>query len=224
MSSSGRLAEDYLAGSGERPRTVWIFVALAAANLVATASMNTWVLTDDVYRALLGGANARSDALIAMTRGWELLGYGLGPVVLFGRVAGASLLVQLVLLLLGRRLALARIFRAGLWAQTSLLAGTLAQLVLLASTPAAGRTPERLRDVPGTALTLLPDPESVGPGLTLLLERLTVFDIGWIALFVLALEHRKEAPALQSLVAVAATALLVHLVQWTGSLYLARLG
>jgi hypothetical protein len=186
--------------------------------------MNTWVLTDDVYRALLGGATARNDALIAMSRGWEHIGYGVGPLLLFVRVAGAALLVQLGLLLMGRRLALARIFRASLWAQTSLLVGALAQVALLASTPAAGRSSARLRDLPGTALGFVTDPGGLSPGAALLLERLTVFDIGWIALFVLALEHREDAPAPRCLVAVTAAALLVLLGQWTGSLYLARLG
>jgi hypothetical protein len=210
--------------SVDRPRTVWLFVGLAAANLIATASQNTWVLTDDVYRAFLGGATARNEALIDMSRGWELIGYGLGPMVLFCRVAGVALLVHLILLLLGLRPGLARVFRAGLWAQLSLLVGSLAQMVLLATTPTAGRTPDLLRVLPWTAMGLFPDPGSVGPALALLLERITVFDLGWIALFGLALEHRDEAPLLQSLVAVGVTALLILVVQWTGSLYIARLG
>jgi hypothetical protein len=224
VSRSGSARADDSGELGARPRTLWLFMALVAANLGTTASMNTWVLTDDVYRAFLGGATARNDALIAMSRGWELIGYALGPVVLLGRIAGAALLVQLGLLLLGRRLALARIFRAGLWAQTSLLVGSLARLVHLAATPVAGRTPARLRDAPGAALALLTDPGALSPEVVLLLERLTVFDVGWAALFVLALEHRDEAPALHCLVAVTGTALLVLLGQWAGSLYLARLG
>ena len=211
-------------GPTHRPRTVWLFVALAAMNLVATASMNTWILTDDVYRAFLGGATPRTDALIEMSRRWELVGYGLGPIVFFFRITGVALLVHLVLLLLGVRPGFARIFRAGLWAQASLLMGTLAQLVLLATTPEAGRTPERLRALPGTALDFLPDPGSVGPGLALLLEQVTVFDLGWIALFVLALEHPKESPLIQSLVAVSVTALFILMVQWSGSMYITRLG
>jgi hypothetical protein len=208
----------------ERPRTIWLFVTLAVANLAVTAGMNTWVLTDDVYRSLLGGPTARNDALITMTRGWELIGYALSPALLFARVGGAALMVQLGLLLMGRRLPLARIFRAGVWAQTSLLTGALAQLTLLASTPAAGRTAERLRDLPGNTLALTPDPGALSPGLALLLERVTVFDLGWIALFVLALEHRDDAPAVPTLVAVTATALVALLLQWTAAVYLWRLG
>jgi hypothetical protein len=87
-----------------------------------------------------------------------------------------------------------------------------------------GRTPKRLSEGAGTALSFVRDPEALSSGAALLLERLTVFDLGWVALFVLALEHQDDAPALKSLVAVSAAALLVLLAQWTGSLYVARLG
>ncbi len=207
------------------PRTLWLFMSLALAHLLSVVSMNTWVLTDAVYLAIFGeGLRGQAETLLATARRWELVGYVLSPASLFARIGGVALIVQLILLLMGRTVPLARIFRAGVWAQLSLLARALAQLAFLALTPPAGRTPSRLQELPGTALHLVGDMSALEPELRALLDRVTVFDLGWILLFALALENRDRAPALTCLAAVCSAWLLITLTKWGGSLYLARLG
>ena len=50
----------------------------------------------------------------------------------------------------------------------------------------------------------------LGPGLALLLERVTLFDLGWVALFTLALEERGEVPGADSPTAVGGRVGSVH--------------
>ena len=205
--------------------TVWAFGALAAANLGAAVYLNAEILTDDVYRSLLAGqgSGAQIDALLSVARRWEFVGYALGPLALFALIGIMALLVQLALVLLGLRLPLAQVFCAGTLAQYALLLGTLAQVLALATLPEGARTAEQLQTIPGAIGGLFSAASNLGPGLALLLERVTLFDLGWVALFTLALEERGEVPGADSATAVAAVWVLCTLAQWGFWLYLSGL-
>ena len=208
-----------------RVNTVWAFGILAAANVALTFYLNSEVLTDEAYRALLAeqGSPSDAEALLAFTRRWEAIGYLLAPITLFVRIGVMALLVQLALLLLGRRTLLLRVFRAGTWAQYAFLLGTLAQLIWIATLPAGGITSAALEATPGSILGLIPSATAMDDSLRILLQRITLFDFGWILLFTLGLEDQDRVPGLDAGAAVVAVWTVSVLARWGFWLYLGGL-
>ena len=208
--------------SPKTPRNIWTFAVLAGANLAAAVYLNTRILTEDVYRALLTGqgASGQIDRLLDVTRGWELLGYALSPLTLFVRIGLVALLVQLALVILGLPPPFSRVFRAGTWAQYALLLGTVAQILRLALLAPGARTAEQLQASSGAIIGLFNVGEALGPSSVLLLERVTIFDAGWIILFTLALEESGSIRGADAATAVLSVWVLCTLAQWGFWLYL----
>ncbi len=202
--------------------TVCAFGILAVANLGVAVYLNTEVLTDEVYRGLLAGQGSGSqiETLLAVTRRWELLGYVIGPLALAGRIGIMALLVQLGLILLGLRLPFGKVFFAGIVAQFALFMGTLGQLFWLVSLPEAARTAEQLETIPGALSGLFYVGNALGPELALLLRRVTLFDLGWIVLFTLALEEPGKVSGAEAAAAVTGVWILATVSQWGVWLYL----
>ncbi len=210
--------QDYL-------RAGWPLAVLAAANLGMAGYLNSQILTDDVYGALFAGegSGTQVDTLVDMTRRWEVAGYFLGPLALATRIAIMTLAVQLGLILIGLRLSFGHVFRAGTWAQFAVSLGTLARLLWLVSLPKAAITADQIARVPGSLATILCSECASRPNLGLLLERVTVFDLGWIALFTLALEKPGKAPAATVAVGVVGVWVCTTLARWGFGVYLTGL-
>lgn len=207
-----------------RIRLPWLLSGLAAGNLLVALCLNKIVLTDRIYRSMWSnqGSSAQIEALLATMRHWETIGYLIGPLSLLARIGLTALLVQLTLLLFGPRTPLRHVFRAATWAQLPLVLGAAAQLLWLGLLPAAARTADAIQTAPFTVLGIL-EQVSVGPGWELLLGRVSLFDVGWIALFALALEDARRVPLRVAGMAVSTTWVFLTLLQWAGWLYLSRI-
>src|SRR5690606_15136010 len=141
---------------------------------------NRAILTDEVLRGLLGSPSPSAmEQAIAGIRRWESIGYLGIPLLLLLRTVLAPLLVQLVLLLGNRRAPFGLVLRGALLGHLALWAGTVVQALWLASLPAGAIRPEVLGSAPGSIGSLLPE-LAAGPELQLLLDQVTVFDLGWI--------------------------------------------
>jgi hypothetical protein len=204
--------------------SAWLFGAVAAGNLIVAVYLNTAVLTDEVYRSIWAGRGSAGqiEALLAITRHWELVGYVAGPIFLLARTGLTALLVQLSLLLIGPRAHLRHVFRAAVWAQIPLFVCTVAQALWLTLLPPAARTPDAIQVPLLTALSL-PGAASVSPTWNLLLVRISLFDVAWVVVFALALEDRGRISGRAAGAAVAGTWLFITLFQWAGWLYLTGL-
>lgn len=183
------------------PSTWQLFCAIAALQICSTLLLNRVVLNDDVYRSLLMDTTG-SDELLRSARRWELLSYLATPVLLAVRIGFAALLVQLVLLGLGATPPLARIFRAGVWAQGALLLGSLIQTGWLASLPDGAIGSLALSEMPGSFSAVLPPLSGDASPLVQLIYQTSLFDLGWIALFILGLEERDHVPLGRATIAV----------------------
>lgn len=203
-------------------RTFWIFSVLMIGNIGVSLYVNSAVLTDGVYTALLSGAGSTDGVAttLAAARRWERLGYLFSPVALFLRLGWAALLTQFALVILGRRVALGRVFRAATWAALVPLLGALAQALRLSLLPPAARTEEQLRVMPGAIVSLFSMRDSFSPALLTLLEHITIFDLGWIILFALALEDARDLPGPDAVAAVTSVWTLSILAEWGFWLYL----
>lgn len=203
-------------------RSAWLFVGLVTANLAASMHTNVVVLTDDVYRAILTGQGMASelDGLLSLSRSWAVIGYIATPFTLAITVGFVALLVQLALLGFRIRVSLSRAFLAALWAQTALTLGRWVRTLWLGALPEAARTGERIGRMPGSVSWLSTDLGSIPPGLSTLLEQVSVYQLGWIALLVLALEERDRVPlGAAASVAIGLWALSVSL-RWGVATYL----
>jgi hypothetical protein len=188
-----------------RPATWHLFVAIAVLQISSTLMLNRVVLSPEVYRSLLDASGGPGgDDLLRTARRWELLTYFASPLLLVLRVVFAALLVQLALLGLRLTPPFARIFRAGIWAQAALLLGMLIQTAWLASLPDGAIGTVSPTMMPGSFGAVLP-PLSPDPApLLLLLHQTTIFDLGWIALFILGLEEGERIPPGRAAIAVLA--------------------
>ena len=203
--------------------SVHLFALLAAGSIAVTLFTNRFVLTDAAYRALLpegGGSPSQLEQTIAAMRRWESLGLLIAPLVLLTRVAFNALLVQLAFLLQGIQLPFSRVFRGALWAASVTWVGSAMQAVWLASLPPGALNPEMLGAMPGGLTTLLPALNTVPAGLVLLFHQITVFDLGWVLVFAVALEGSGSASAGRSLLAVTLVWMVSTLSQWGVLLYL----
>jgi len=210
----------------ERPRifrNVHLFALLAAGSIAVTLFTNRMVLTDAAYRALLpdGGASpSQVEQTIAAMRRWESLGLLISPLVLLARVAFHALLVQLAFLLQGTQLRFSLVFRGAIWAAWMTWLGSAMQAIWLASLPPAALSTEQLGAMPGGLTTLIPALNAGPDGLVLLFRQITVFDLGWILVFAVALEGAEKASAGRSLLSVTLVWLVSTLSQWGLMLYL----
>jgi len=210
----------------ERPRifrNIHLFALLAAGSIAVTLFTNRMVLTDAAYRALLpdgGGSPSQLEQTIAAMRRWESLGLLISPLVLLTRVAFHALLVQLAFLLQGTQLPFSRVFRGALWAASVTWLGSAMQAIWLASLPPGALSPEQLGAMPGGLTTLLPALNAVNDELVLLFQQITVFDLGWVMVFAVALEGGGKTSAGRSILAVTVVWLASTLSQWGILLYL----
>lgn len=204
--------------------SAWLFAGLAVSYLGLAAYLNAWILTDQVYRSIWNGGSspAQVEALLDTTRHWERIGYVVGPLALLVRIGLTALLVQLSLLLLGPRARLSHVFRAGMWAQLSLVLATASRALWLTLLPPAARTAEVVQTSPFSLSALL-ESVSLGPDWELLLGRLSLFDIGWVALFALALEDSGRISLRVATLAVTGAWLFMTACRWAGWLYFTRL-
>jgi len=207
-----------------RPATWHLFVAIAVVQISSTLLLNRVVLSDDVYRTLLeaSGGPAGED-LLRVARRWELLGYFASPLLLALRVVLAALLVQLTLLGLRLTPPFSRIFRAGVWAQAALLLGTLIQTTWLATLPDGAIGTVALTMMPGSLGAILPPLAPDPTPLALLLHQTTIFDLGWIALFVLGLEEGEHIPPARAALAVISAWGVMATGKWGLLLFMTRL-
>jgi hypothetical protein len=139
------------------------------------------------------------------------------------RIGVATLLVQLVLLSLRTTPPLALIFRAGIWAQGALLLGSLIQTVWLASLPDGAIGSIAVSVMPGSFGTVLPSPGQNPSPFLQLIHQTTIFDLGWIALFVLVLEKADYVPLGRATLAVLTTWGIIAFGKWSLLVYLAKL-
>lgn len=202
------------------PSTGHLFLALALLQIAATLVLNRIVLNDDVLRSLFL-ETGRGDDLLAATRRWEIVSYLTIPILLAIRIGTAALLVQLILLGLRTVPAFGRIFRAGLWAQGALILGTVIQAGWLASLPDGAIGPEILTSIPGSFGAILPALGENPSPLLQLVHRISVFDLGWMALFVLGLEERGEVPVARAAAAVVSVWMVLTLGKWAFLQYMA---
>jgi len=200
-----------------------IFAALSGATIAVAFFTNRVILTDDVYRAFLPEATGdvvEVETLLRTARRLELLGYLAAPLLLLGRITLHALLVQLVMLLQGVQAPLSRVFRSAMFAWTAVWMGTALQAGWLASLPGGAVTPALAGQMPGTLTTLFPSLHELGWPLSLLFEEITVFHLGWVALFSLALEDEGRIPPRVALVAVVTVWAATTLARWAALLYL----
>jgi len=206
-----------------RVRNVHLFALLAAGSITTTLFTNRMVLTDAAYQALLpdgGGSPSQLEQTIAAIRRWESVGLLFSPLVLLTRVGFHALLVQLAFLLQGIQLPFSRVFRGALWAACVTWLGTAMQAIWLASLPPGALSPELLGSMPGGLTTLFPTLHAASDGLVLLFQQVTVFDLGWILVFAVALETGEQAPPGRSLLTVSLVWLTSTLSKWALLLYL----
>jgi len=206
-----------------RFRNLHLFALLAAGSIAANLFTNRMVLTDAAYQALLsdrGGSPSQLEQTIAAIRRWESLGILFSPLVLLTRVAFHALLVQLAFLLQATHLPFSRVFRGALWAACVTWLGTAMQAIWLASLPPGALSPELLGSMPGGLTTLFPTLNAAPDELVLLFQQITVFDLGWILVFAVALETGEQAPPGRSLLVVTLVWLTSTLSKWALLLYL----
>jgi len=200
-------------------RTWQLAVLVAGLQVASAAYMNRVVLGDDLLPALLGSASPGLEA----ARRWRTLAYVLAPVEVVARAGFVSLLVQLALLPAIRNPPLGRIFRAALWAHLALVAGRFVETAWLASLPAAALL-QGLNEAPPGSLSRLFGSGSHAPeAVHLLASQVSLFELGWLGLFVLALEGGPRLPLRAALAAVGAVWLVLTLSKWVFLLYLGRI-
>jgi hypothetical protein len=219
----GRLPSCEPSPHSRRLRNWHIFAALSGATIAVAFFTNRVILTDDVYRAFLPEATGdvvEVETLLRTARRLEVLGYLAAPLLLLGRITLHALLVQLVMLLQGVQAPLGRVFRAAMVAWTAVWMGTALQAGWLASLPAGAVTPALAGQIPGTLTTLFPSLHELGWPLSLLFEEITVFHLGWVVLFALALEDEGRIQPRVSLVAVVTVWAATTLARWGALLYL----
>ncbi len=212
-------------------RTWHLLMVLVFGNVAVAAFLNHRVLTDEVYLSLfsVNASPIQAEDHLAITRRLERWGYLLGPVGLLARVGGTSLLVQLTLLPFQLDPGFARVLRASAWAYLVLLLGTVFHAAWLFYLPSAAITPDTLEAMPGSlagALSGFLEPSALEDfgAVATLLRQVTVFDLGWIVVFVLALENRRDLPAIPALVSVLGVWAALTLSRWALFLYLVRAG
>lgn len=221
LATSSPAAQSSPAPSGLR--TGSLFAALVTGTFAVSIFTNRIVMTDEVYAVLVagtGGSPSQVDALISGFRRWETLGYFFIPLLLALRIGLAALLVQLILLLTGREIRLARLFRGALIAHMAVWAGTVVQAAWLAAIPRGALTPETMGRLPGSLAAAIPALEELRFGLPLLFQQVTVFDFGWIVLFAMAIEDGDRIRAGPALASVAFVWACFVLSRWSLVLYL----
>ncbi len=222
----GAAPRDPLGSAGEAGtelRTLHLVVFLSVATACVTYYMNRVVLTDQVYAVLLGdapGGALQLEERIRLLRRWETLGVLSAPLLVLVRSTVQALLVQLAFLLQGVHARLATCFRGAIWAGWATWLGHAMQAAWLSTLPPGSITPERLGDAPGSLTTLFPALATSPSPLALLWQQLSVFDLGWILLFAVAIEHRTGAGPVRALASVGSVWVATVLARWTLLVYL----
>ncbi len=209
-------APDADASTAPRLLTWQLVVLMAGLQVASVAYMNRIVIGDDLFPALLGAGSAGVEA----ARRWERLTYLLAPVGVVVRAGLVSLIVQLALLPWIRNPPIGRIFRAALWAHFALLAGSIVQTHWLAGLPPAALLQGLPQELPGSLAGLLRLGSDVPGAVYLLATQVSVFDLAWAGIFILALENGPGLPLRAALVSVGTVWLALTLAKWVFFLYL----
>jgi hypothetical protein len=185
-----------------RLRTWHLFNGLVVVHVALTALLNRVVLAD----ASLGG--------------FPVLSYAVAPVALLIRVAFVSLLVQLTLLALRGDTPYRGIFRAALWAEVALVVGVAVQTAWVSTLPATAILQGRLGAAPGSLAAAIPLVFPRSSPFAALATQVTVFDLGWVVLFALALEDGSRLRFGPAILSVGVVWVVLTLATWLAMLFL----
>jgi hypothetical protein len=211
------------AAQGPRIRTWHLFAALVAASAVLMWVNKEFVMTREVYHAILGEQleARRIDEQFDMLKQSAQWGYVFVPLITWVRLALVALLLQLFLLLFLAEVPLGKLFRAAAWAFPAMLYGMAVRMVMLMRLDPAAITKEQLSRMPGSVADMVPSLSEPGTPLYSLLSLVSFWEALWCGILFYAL--RKGAPKVSGLVAGAAVAgvwLVIVLFQWGITLYL----
>lgn len=186
------------------PTLALVAAAALAAVLLAWAN-NHYVMTPEVYRAMLGDRldPEQVDGLMQATDGMRAWGYAMAAVGIVVRVAVVALAVQLVGLVLAVELRFAAAFRAATLAVFGLLYGDLMRIVWLARLD-GGIDATALSVTPGSVAHLLMDAPAIPTLWYGLASQLNPWELIWATVLFLGLREtgRVEAGRAVALVSI----------------------
>jgi hypothetical protein len=192
-----------------------LLAGLAIATVATGWFINETIFTRDTFHHLLDARldASRVDAQFDLLRQIQRWGYIGTPVFLAARLALVALTLQLFLLLT-EDVPFRRVFHATAWAQLAVCAGGVARAVYLTMIPSSEISQATLAVIPGSVASVVFYPQDYQRPLYGLLSTVSLFELAWCVILVVALRHVARVRLRASVVATTGVWLLLATLQW----------
>lgn len=201
---------------------LWLILALMIVTTATGWFINERIITRDVFHQLLDAQldTNRVDSQFDLLRQIQVWGYLATPLILLVRLTAVAFTVQLFLLLT-REVPFRKVFLATAWAQAAVCAAGIERALYLVLLPSGDISRATLWVTPGSLASLLLYPEDIQRPLYAMLSLVSVFELAWCAILVLALRRVRGVSGAAALGATVCTWTLLAALQLAITSYFA---
>lgn len=210
----------------ETQRSTWLLFSLAVGGSLLLAWVsNEFVFTREVYGNLFGEqlTAARVDDFYTVNRQFLGVGYLATPFIVLLRIGVVALLLQMVLLLIGRQIRFRSVFRISTVGFFASLCGSALQSVYLLGQEARDITAADLSYMPGALSNLLSSAAMDTP-IYQLLSILNVYEAMWVVIVTYLLRQASDLSTTAAAATTGSVWIMLTLFRWGLAVFATGLG